>query len=64
MRPNLLEIPRIDERPEASVDWRSDDPAIAVLATTSLGSYGWRWLLFLSGQNSGVLEPREPFWDG
>lgn len=64
MSANVLETPPTQERREEWIGWRSDDPAVVARTTRSLGSYGWRWLLFLSEQNSRVLTPRAPFWDG
>jgi hypothetical protein len=63
MSVDLLELPRTPEGGEESIDWRRDDPAIVARTTASLGSYGWRWLLFLNEHGWGVLEPRAPFWN-
>lgn len=64
MSETLLDTLRTEERREEWMEWRWDDPAVVARTTRSLGSYGWRWLLFLSEQNSRVLTPRAPFWDG
>lgn len=51
---------------ERGGDWHEaspPDPVVLARTTTSFGSYGWRWVLFLNEQASYVLTPRAPFCD-
>ncbi len=61
MAATLIESPPARERTDDSIDWPPADPTMLIRTTTSIGSYGWRWRLFLRGQIPKMPSPnREP----
>jgi hypothetical protein len=51
----IIEPRSIDEPMEDPMERLAADPSRPGRATTSLGSFGWRWQLFLDKQSSKLL---------